>query len=105
MPRSSSDSAASKSACSPLPAGVWPVVRNLRQPAGLLLKDRHLIVGEYETGRIRVYTLAGRHRRTVDTGLGKNALAGLAAAPDGRIYFLDARRHRLLRLKTPASLP
>ncbi len=33
------------------------------------------------------------------------ALAGLAAAPDGRIYFLDARRHRLLRLKTPASLP
>ena len=30
---------------------------------------------------------------------------GIAAAPDGRIYFLDARRHRLLRLKTPPSLP
>ena len=84
---------------------VATVVRNLRQPAGLLLKDGHLIVGEYETGRIRVYTLGGRLGRTVDTGLGKNALAGLAAAPDGRIYFLDARRHRLLRLKTPASLP
>lgn len=78
---------------------VTTVVANLREPAGLILRNGHLIVGEFATGRIRVFTLSGRHRRTVDTGLGKNALAGLAAGPDGRIYFADARRHRVLRLK------
>lgn len=76
---------------------VATVVRNLRQPAGLVLKDGHLIVGEYETGRIRVPTLGGLLHRAVDTGIGGNALSGLAAAPDGRIYFLDARPNRLLR--------
>jgi hypothetical protein len=84
---------------------VVPLVRKLRRPSGLLLKDGHLIVGEYATGRIHVITLQGRRRASFDTGLGKNALTGIAAAPDGRIYMLDKRRSRLLRLVTPASLP
>jgi hypothetical protein len=43
--------------------------------------------------------------RTVDPRLGRNALTGLAADAQGRIYFLDARRHRLLQLERPATLP
>jgi DNA-binding beta-propeller fold protein YncE len=84
---------------------VVTLVRKLRRPSGLLLKDRHLIVGEYATGLIHVFTLQGRRRATLDTGLGKNALTGIASGPDGRIYMLDARRSRLLRLVAPASLP
>jgi sugar lactone lactonase YvrE len=84
---------------------VVAVVRKLRRPSGLLLKDGYLIVGEYATGRIHVFTRAGRRRASVDTGLGKNALTGIASAPDGRIYMLDTRRSRLLRLVTPTSLP
>jgi hypothetical protein len=79
------------------------LARGLKRPSGLLLKDRRLLVGEYATGRIVVLTLSGRRMRTIDTGLGKNALTGLAAGPDGRIYFLDAKRNRLLRLR--ATLP
>ena len=75
----------------------------LRRPSGLLLKRGDLLVGDHATGRIVVLTLDGRRVRTVDTGVGKNALTGLAADARGRVHFLDARRGRLLRLR--AALP
>ena len=79
---------------------VHTLIHGLRQPAGLLLHRNRLLVGEYATGKIVVLTLTGRRLRTIDTGVGPNALTGLAADVRGRIYFLDARRNRLLRLAT-----
>jgi len=82
---------------------VQTFARGLRRPAGLLLHRNRLLVGEHATGRIVVYTLGGLRVRTIDTGVGPNALTGLAADVRGRIYFLDAKRNRLLRLTTPVG--
>lgn len=84
-------------------AQVRTLASGLNRPSGLLLKGRHLLVGERATGRIVVLTLDGRRVRSVDTGVGRNALTGLAADARGRVYFLDGKRGRLLRLK--AKLP
>ena len=77
---------------------VETLVRGLRQPAGLALVNGHLLVGEYATGRLSVFTLEGRRKTSFLTGVGPRALTGIAAAPDGRIYVLDGKRGRLLRV-------
>jgi len=82
---------------------VRTIADGLARPSGLLLKGGHLLVGEHATGRIVVVSLDGRRVRAVDTGVGPNALTGLAADARGRVYFLDAKRGRLLRLR--ATLP
>ena len=82
---------------------ITTLARGLRQPSGLLLHRNRLLVGEYATGRIVVLTLSGKRVRTVDTGLGPNALTGIAADVRGRIHVLDAKRNRVLRLSV--SLP
>lgn len=74
------------------------VARGLRRPVGLLLKSGQLYVGEHATGRIVVLSLTGRIVQRIETGVGPNALTGLAEGPDGAIYFLDSRRNRVLRL-------
>jgi sugar lactone lactonase YvrE len=77
---------------------VETVVEGLRQPSGLALANGHLVVGEYATGRVSVFTLDGRRATSVLTGLGPRALAGIAVAPNGRIYVADVRRGRLWSL-------
>jgi sugar lactone lactonase YvrE len=70
----------------------------LRQPSGLALVKGHLLVGEYATGRLSVYTLDGHRKTSFLTGLGPRALTGIAAARDGRVYVLPVKRGRLLRI-------
>jgi sugar lactone lactonase YvrE len=77
---------------------VETLVRGLRQPSGLALVDGHLLVGEYATGRISSYTADGVRRKSFLTGVGPRALTGITAAPDGRVYVLDGKRGRLLRI-------
>lgn len=70
----------------------------LEGPVGLALKGGRLYVGEHATGRIVVLSLQGSRIGSIDTGVGPNALTGLAAGPDGAIYALDSLRNRLLRV-------
>jgi DNA-binding beta-propeller fold protein YncE len=78
---------------------VVPPSAGLKAPSGLLLHAGALWVGDYATGRIHVFRLDGTRLRSFNTGLGPKSLTGLALSSDGWLYFLDARRNRLLRLR------
>jgi sugar lactone lactonase YvrE len=71
----------------------------LQAPSGLALHDGTLWVGDYATGRIHLFGLDGTPVRVIETGLGANSLTGITLGPGGWIYALDARRHRLVRLR------
>ena len=75
------------------------------RPAGLALARGRLIVGDYATGAVSVLRLDGTLETRVDTGLGRDALTGIALGPGRALYLLDARTNRLLRLDASALLP
>ncbi len=74
----------------------------LKNPSGLIIKDGLLVVGDYATGKIKVFAKDGTLKGEVDTGVGPKALTGLAAGPDGKLYFLDSAKGRLLQLEISA---
>jgi hypothetical protein len=76
-----------------------------RRPSGLLLARGRLVVGDHSTGVLTVLRLDGTVETRFDTGLGPDALTGIALGPEGKLYLLDARRNRLLRLDSPSLLP
>ena len=55
-------------------------------------------VGDPATGRIDVYRLDGTRLRVIDTGLGRDGLAGFALGPDGRLSVLGADHAPVSRL-------
>jgi hypothetical protein len=76
-------------------------------PAGLLLVDEHyLVVSDYATGHLKAFTVNGELIGDVDTGLGPDALAGLAVPAIGDsvqsgaapLFAVDARRNRIVRI-------
>jgi hypothetical protein len=71
---------------------------SLSRPSGLLYKGSRLVVAENGTGHIKVFDTYGTLKGDIDTGLGSGALTGLAEGPDGKLYFLDSRGGRVLRL-------
>jgi hypothetical protein len=81
------------------------LARGFTRPAGLVLVRGRLVVGDYATGVLTVLRLDGTLETRFDTGVGPNALTGMAFGPDGALYFLDARRNRLLRLEASSLLP
>jgi hypothetical protein len=70
----------------------------LTLPSGIEIKDDAVFVSDNETGIIHVFDLAtGAERRRIPTGLRAGALMGIAFGPDGKLYFVDAIDHRILR--------
>lgn len=70
----------------------------LALPSGLALADGRLYVGDHATGLVHVFGTDATPLGTVDSGAGEHALMGLTFGPDGRLYGVDARRGRILRL-------
>jgi hypothetical protein len=70
----------------------------LQQPSGLEIDGDVVFVGDYASGIIYAFDLEGRQINALDTGLGPSALMGIALGPDGRLYLVDALRHRVLRI-------
>ena len=81
------------------------LARGFQRPSGLLLARGRLVVGDYRTGVLSVLRLDGTVESRLDTGLGGDALTGIALGPDGALYVLDARGNRLLRLDAAMLLP
>lgn len=68
-------------------------------PSGIAVHDEHLFVTDNATGIIHVFTLEGAAVRTLDTGLGNGALAGIAVNPfDGKVYFVDRNGSKVYRV-------
>jgi len=69
----------------------------VKQPSGLLLKGDLLYVADYEDGRISAFNAQGDLVNHLDTGLAQ-AIGGLAFGPDDKLYFVDMKGNRVLRI-------
>lgn len=74
------------------------VVTGLDRPGGLALDGDHLIVGEWGTGMLYDYTLDGEPVRSLDSGVGAEALYGIEVGPDGRLWIAETRTPAVVRL-------
>jgi hypothetical protein len=70
----------------------------LTTPSGLALHGDDLYVADYGTGKIHALAHDGTVIRSLDTGLGEGALGGMTIGPDNRIYFVDMKAPRILRI-------
>ncbi len=70
----------------------------LTTPSGLELRNDILYVSDHGTGRIVAFDLEGKELNSLDTGLGPGALAGMAFGPDNKLYFVDMKGDRLMRV-------
>lgn len=73
----------------------------LVQPTGLAYLDGVVYVADRGTGKLHCYDAdSGKELRSLDSGLGKDALGGLSVSPDPelRIYVTDMAGNRILRV-------
>jgi DNA-binding beta-propeller fold protein YncE len=70
----------------------------LEAPSGLAFHEGVLFVTDHATGRIVALLPNGEILRELDTGLGPNALAGIAIGRDGKAYVTDMATRRVLRI-------
>jgi hypothetical protein len=68
------------------------------RPSGLVLHEGTLYVGDNATGTIFAFDLEGNLLTKYETGLEEGALMGMEAGPDDKLYLVDARTNRVLRL-------
>ncbi|MBK8206467.1 MAG: hypothetical protein IPK87_06670 [Planctomycetes bacterium] len=70
----------------------------LSQPSGLEFYNGLLYVCDHATGIIHAFDLNGTRVNWLDTGLGSNALTGLAFGPDNKLYFCDKKNDQVVRI-------
>lgn len=71
----------------------------LQKPSGIALRDGLVFVSDNGTGRIWAFDpKTGAAVDWLDTGVGPDALAGIAFDGAGRLYFVDMAADRVLRL-------
>ncbi|HEY8945558.1 MAG TPA: hypothetical protein VIM73_14920 [Polyangiaceae bacterium] len=73
----------------------------LTLPSGLALHDDVLLVTDNASGRIHAFDMAGQELRSFDTGLGANALSGIAVGPDGVVYLSALSTGQVFRVEAP----
>lgn len=74
------------------------VSEGLEQPAGIEVKNNLIYVTDAATGFFHVFDKSGKEVRKLDTGLPKKSLAGFTFGPDGKIWFVDRNRSKVLRI-------
>lgn len=71
----------------------------LRAPSGLALHNDVLYVSDHKTGKLHAFDMDGKELRSLDTGFGTGALAGIAVNPaDNKLYLVDRKQNRILRI-------
>ncbi|MFN7143333.1 MAG: hypothetical protein ACK4YP_06120 [Myxococcota bacterium] len=77
----------------------WGVlIEGIDKPGGLALGDDRLYVGEWGTGVIYEYDLEGTEIRSLDTGVGAEALHGIHLGPDGKMWVAEIATPAVLRI-------
>ena len=51
--------------------------------------QEHILVSDYDNGNIKMFTIQGRHVRTIDRGSTTFRPCGITISPDGYIYVCD----------------
>lgn len=65
------------------------VVTGLDRPGSIAVSTDRLFVGEWGTGVIHEYTLAGEPLRTLDTEVGPEKLYGIELGPDEKLWLVE----------------
>ena len=55
--------------------------------------QKHILVSDYSESNIKMFTIQGRHVRTIDRGSTTFRPYGITISPDGRIYVCDCAKH------------
>jgi hypothetical protein len=78
---------------------VVPASAGLQQPSGLEVSGGLAFVSDAQTSKIHAFKITdGSLVRTFDTGLPSGSLAGINFGPDGKIWLVDRRASRILRI-------
>ncbi len=78
---------------------VVPASAGLQQPTGLEVSGGLAFVSDAATSKIHAFKITdGSLVRTFDTGLPAGSLAGINFGPDGKIWLVDRRQARILRI-------
>lgn len=71
----------------------------LEQPSGIEASGGLAFVSDAKTSQIHAFDLeTGALVKTLDTGLPEGSLAGLNFGPDGKIYFVDRKAAKVIRI-------
>lgn len=70
----------------------------LEQPSGIEIKDGILYVTDAATSTFYAFDKTGKELRKLETGLAPGSLSGFVFGPDGKIFFTDRKRGKVLRI-------
>ncbi|MBX3206107.1 MAG: hypothetical protein KF764_13630 [Labilithrix sp.] len=75
----------------------------LEQPSGIEVKNGLIYVTDTATATFHVFDKTGKEIRKLETGLKAGALSGFIFGPDGKIYFTDRNRGKVVRIDPVAT--
>jgi hypothetical protein len=70
----------------------------LAEPSGLAIYGEWIYVGDFKTGHILAFDMAGNLVNELDTGRGPGSLGGITFDEDGSLYFADTLRSEIIRI-------
>ena len=70
----------------------------LKQPSGVAFHGGVVLVADHATSLLHAFAPDGTEVWRFDTGLPRGTLAGIAVAPDGRLYMTDMQTSAIYRL-------
>lgn len=79
---------------------VVPAGPDLVRPSGLELEGEFLFVSDHANGRISAFTQQGERVNWLETGL-TESVSGMAFGPDHKLYIVDMKGNRVLRIDVP----
>jgi hypothetical protein len=71
----------------------------LQSPSGLEVNGEFIYVSDNATSTIHKFSLTGTLLRSVKVDVVAGGLSGMAFGPDGKLYFVDMKGNRVLRLE------
>lgn len=70
----------------------------LEQPSGLEIRGGLIYVTDAARSTFHVFDKEGNEIRSLETGLPAKSLAGFTFAPDGKVWFADRKKGRIVRI-------
>lgn len=80
-----------------VPAGI------LDEPSGIEVRGGIIYVTDTATSTFHAFDKSGKELRRLETGLAPGSLSGFTFGPEGRIWFTDRKRGKVLRIDPPAT--